>query len=182
MRKLPVRGTVRKGRYRFRYVTKGAFYESAIAAGLTNELALNWEDQLKARSELYSPGGLVARELAKNPTVLIVNDTVFAHGGLLPIHVNYGLERINAEMAAWMRGDVTDIGKATPPYIAMGGPNSILWNRTLAQEQYSIPSEKIHACSLAKSVLKKLKAKRLVVGHTPQVLPSLRFAKERVFS
>jgi len=153
----------------FRYVTRGAFYECALAAGLSSELALNWDDQLKARIELYSPGGLVARELAKNPTVLVVNDTVFAHGGLLPIHVNYGLERINEEMAAWMRGDITENGRATPPYIAMGGPNSILWNRTLAQEQFPTPYDKFYACSLVKSVLKKLSAKRLVVGHTPQM-------------
>ena len=136
---------------------------------MAGELCLSWDEQLKARINLYSPGGVVAKELAKNPTVLIVNDTVFAHGGLLPIHVNYGLERINAEMAAWMRGDVTDVGRATPPYIAMGGPNSILWNRTLAQEQFSTPYDKFNACSLIKSVLKKLDAKRLVVGHTPQV-------------
>ncbi len=28
----------------------------------------------------------MAMELAKNPTVLVVNDTAFAHGGLLPVH------------------------------------------------------------------------------------------------
>jgi len=28
----------------------------------------------------------MARELAKNPTVLIVNDTLFAHGGVLKRH------------------------------------------------------------------------------------------------
>ena len=28
----------------------------------------------------------MALELAKNPTVLVVNDTAFAHGGLLPTH------------------------------------------------------------------------------------------------
>lgn len=154
----------------FRYVTPGAFYESALAAGLTKELSFNWDDQLKARLELYSPGGLVACELAKNPTVLIVNDTVFAHGGLLPIHVNYGLERVNREMAAWMRGDVTITGKkAMPPYIAMGGANSILWNRTLAKERFDTPYARYYACSLIKSVLRKLKVKRLVVGHTPQM-------------
>ncbi len=28
----------------------------------------------------------MARELAKNPTVLVVNDTLFAHGGVLKRH------------------------------------------------------------------------------------------------
>ena len=30
-------------------------------------------------------GGRMARELSKNPTVLIVNDTIFAHGGVMPV-------------------------------------------------------------------------------------------------
>jgi hypothetical protein len=41
--------------------------------------------------------------------VLIVNDTVFAHGGLLPRHVEFGLERLNSSVADWMRGkEITD--------------------------------------------------------------------------
>lgn len=41
---------------------------------------------MQARAALYLPGGKVARMLSRNPTVLVVNDTAFAHGGLLPIH------------------------------------------------------------------------------------------------
>lgn len=63
----------------------------------------------------------MARELSKNPTVLIVNDSVFAHGGLLPGHVKYGLARLNGEVAAWMRGDCLPDGSRTaPPFLAMG--------------------------------------------------------------
>lgn len=154
----------------FRYVTRGAFYESALAAGLSQENANVWDQQLIARVALYSPGGILAKELARNPTVLVVNDTVFAHGGLLPIHLNYGLERINMEMAAWMRAeDDVEGGKATPPYIAMGGPQSILWNRTFGQEVFKTQYERYHACSMVKNVLSKLGAKQLVVGHTPQL-------------
>lgn len=154
----------------FRYVTRGAFYESALAAGLEGVEAREWENQLMARVALFSPGGIVANELAKNPTVLVVNDTVFAHGGLLPSHVEYGIERINAEMASWMRGEVNEDGsKATPPYIAMGGTNSILWNRTLAQEKFKTAYDKYLACSQLKRCMAMLGKKRLVVGHTPQM-------------
>lgn len=53
--------------------------------------------------------------------MLIVNDTMFAHGGVLMGHVQYGLERINAEVAAWMRGDrLSDGSRAPPPFLAMG--------------------------------------------------------------
>jgi hypothetical protein len=41
---------------------------------------------LQARAALFLPGGKAARMLSRNPTVLIVNDTAFAHGGLLPAH------------------------------------------------------------------------------------------------
>ena len=34
----------------------------------------------------------MARELAKNPTVLVVNDTLFAHGGVLKRHGTMQLE------------------------------------------------------------------------------------------
>lgn len=85
--------------------------------------------------------------------------------------MEYGIEKINAEMAAWMRGDVLiDGSKATPPYIAMGGPNSIMWNRTFGQEKFPSAYEKFYACSMLKSTLANLNSKRLVVGHTPQVI------------
>ncbi len=105
----------------FRYVTAGAFVESAAAAGLRGDALQVWDNQLRARLRLYSPGGPMAVELSKNPAVLVVNDTVFAHGGLLPQHVKYGLERLNAEVAAWMRGARNADGThAAPPFLAMG--------------------------------------------------------------
>ncbi|KAJ8440222.1 LOW QUALITY PROTEIN: hypothetical protein Cgig2_023987 [Carnegiea gigantea] len=39
-----------------------------------------------SRSILLQPGGPLARELARHPVVLKVNDWVFCHGGLLPHH------------------------------------------------------------------------------------------------
>ena len=36
-------------------------------------------------------------------------------------HVKYGLARLNAEVAAWMRGDSKlDGSHAEPPFVAMG--------------------------------------------------------------
>ena len=60
--------------------------ESALAAGLRGEDLLSVEKHKQARHLMYMPGGPMARELAKNPTVLIVNDTLFAHGGVLKRH------------------------------------------------------------------------------------------------
>lgn len=119
-----------------RYVTPGAFWESAVAFGLTDAEASNWDNQAKARLRLYSPGGAMARELAKNPTVLVVNDVLFCHGGLLPHHVKYGLQRINDEVSQWMMGgENADGSHASPPFPAMGDANSVMWNRTFGKER-----------------------------------------------
>lgn len=69
-----------------RYVTPGAFFESALYAGLAEQELKDWELLARVRYAVYRPGGPMAMELAKNPTVLVVNDTAFAHGGLLPVH------------------------------------------------------------------------------------------------
>ena len=43
--------------------------------------------------------------LAAWPVIAKVSDTVFVHGGVLPQHAQYGIDRINREAAAWMRGE-----------------------------------------------------------------------------
>ncbi len=69
-----------------RYVTPGAFVESALFAGIPEDQLNDWELLARVRFAVYKPGGPMAVELSKNPTVLVVNDTAFAHGGLLPVH------------------------------------------------------------------------------------------------
>lgn len=154
----------------FRYVTPGAFVESAMFAGISEELLNDWELLARVRFAVYKPGGPMAVELAKNPTVLVVNDTVFAHGGLLPTHAAYGLERLNNEVAAWMRAERTEDGsKTNPPFLAMGDASSVMWNRTLSRERFPTPYERYHACSSLRTALERVQARRLVVGHTPQL-------------
>ncbi|KAI3426085.1 hypothetical protein D9Q98_008053 [Chlorella vulgaris] len=155
----------------FRYVTPGAFFESARAAGLS-EADIAAGDQrriLQARWYLYQPGGAMARELAKNPTVLVVNDVVFAHGGLLPHHLKYGLQRINDEVGDWMNGATRPDGtQAAPPFPAMGDANSVQWNRTFGKERVS-DYERMHMNMQLRSTLDSLNARAMVVGHTPQM-------------
>lgn len=153
----------------FRYVTPGAFWESAVAYGLTEAEASNWDSQAKARLRLYSPGGAMARELAKNPTVLVVNDLVFCHGGLLPHHIKYGLQRINDEVALWMLGESLADGRhPSPPFPAMGDSNSVMWNRTFGKERVS-EYERHHVCAQLEITLAALNCRAMVVGHTPQM-------------
>lgn len=55
---------------------------------------------LRARIAALRPGGPISsRFLSNHPTVLVVGSSVFVHGGLLPVHVEHGLDRINEEVS-----------------------------------------------------------------------------------
>lgn len=48
------------------------------------------------RARTLAPGSHISKRFfAAHPTVLQVGSTVFAHGGILPSHVKYGLEQMN---------------------------------------------------------------------------------------
>ncbi|KAI7757888.1 hypothetical protein M8C21_032457 [Ambrosia artemisiifolia] len=104
-----------------------------------------------ARSVLLRPGGPLACELARHPVVLKVDDWVFCHGGLLPHHVTYGIEKINNEVSKWMTNvNVNeDDSESHIPFIATRGYDSVIQ-------------------SILDSTLQVVGAKAMVVGHTPQ--------------
>ncbi|MBA0844499.1 hypothetical protein Goarm_001593 [Gossypium armourianum] len=102
-----------------------------------------------ARSVLFRPGGPLACELARHAVALKVNDWIFCHGGLLPHHVAYGIEKMNKEVSQWMRGLIEEDTNRNMPFIATKGYDSVI--NAILQE-----------------TLQALGAKAMVVGHTPQ--------------
>ncbi|KAF5778141.1 putative metallo-dependent phosphatase [Helianthus annuus] len=86
-----------------------------------------------ARSVLLRPGGPLALELARHPVVLKVDDWVFCHGGLLPHHVTYGIEKINNEVSKWMTNVNEDDNGSQIPFIATRGYDSVVWNRSYSR-------------------------------------------------
>jgi len=143
----------------FGYVARGAFAaygELPVPKELKAALeAREIPADLQPRIAAFRPGGTYARLLAGHPVVAIVDGTVFAHGGVLPEHVEYGIERMNGEVAGWMRGE-----RPEPDLLhALDAP---WWTR-----RYSSKPDGA-ACALAERTLKALKARRMVVGHTPQ--------------
>ena len=161
----------------FRYVTPGGFSESTQvvrqSSGLPDSFGQTWEEQLKSRLALFSPGGPIARQLAQHYTVLQVNDTVFAHGGLLPSHVKFGVGKLNDAVTAWMAGDHRGGGQQEALQQealmrALGGSDSVMWNRSFGKEHYASRVESYEATRKLSQMLSQLGARRLVVGHTPQ--------------
>jgi len=132
----------------FRYVTPGAF------AAFDDSDAKPANEQ--GRTKAFAPGGPYAKKLAARPVVVAIGDTVFVHGGILPKHVTYGLDRLNGEVAAFFTGTL-----AAPPkmLVAEDGP---VWTR-----MYSAAPGR-EECVLLDEALRALGAKRMVVGHTVQ--------------
>ncbi|KAI3450516.1 hypothetical protein Pfo_007181 [Paulownia fortunei] len=114
----------------------------------------------RARFAALRPNGLIAnRFLSKNQTVVVVGDSVFAHGGLLQKHVFYGLERVNEEVRDWICGVKEKVANQL-----VRGRNSIVWLRSFSHEL-----AKDCDCSMLEHVLETIPgAKRMIMGHTIQ--------------
>ncbi len=147
----------------FRYVTPGGFADFEDAPGLSFEDSglSRFPRPQRARAAAWLPGGAYAKKIAQNPVVLVVGDTVFAHGGVLPKHVDE-LDRVNREVTAWLLGD----GPAGRRHVS--SPDSPVWSRHFSDE----PDEA--DCRLLEETLKRLGVRRMVVGHTvqPRIRPA----------
>jgi len=140
----------------FRYVSENGFKAYANEPRTGRPEIAELPEEKKGRAEAFLPGGREARKLAALPAVWMVGDSLFAHGGVEPKHVHYGIDRINRELGAWMRG-----AALLPRHLA--NEHTPFWTRTYGE---SPASEAV--CTALDEVLTSLKAARLVVGHTPQ--------------
>jgi hypothetical protein len=111
----------------------------------------------------------MALRLAERPVVAQVGDTVFVHGGLLPAHVRYGLDRLNREVQAFMSG------QARPP-APMTDDDGPLWTRRYGSGALDGPT-----CGILSETLRSLGAKRLVIGHTVQEAGISSACQEQVY-
>jgi hypothetical protein len=149
----------------FRYVTPGAATSFSRLDGGSGDGGSGAIDpaalarvppESKGRARAFAPGGPYASLESHRPVVMKVGDSVFAHGGILPKHVAYGLDRLNDELDGWLAGARRD-----PPavVVAEDGP---VWTRAYSSED--APPD----CADLTTALAKLGAKRMVVGHTVQ--------------
>ena len=115
----------------------------------------------RARGATLMPGGRYAKQLAAFPAVLKIGDTVFAHGGVLPMWARHGIDRINSEVREWLAG------RAPEPGSAQGlddgsADDGVMWSRHFAVDSFT------QACNVLKESLSILGARRMVVAHTVQ--------------
>jgi hypothetical protein len=138
----------------------GCHHGHANFSDLRKAMGLRSGDGLAARSAALQPGGpITSRFIAPHPVVLQVGTTVFVHGGLLPQHVEYGIERMNKEAREWfLKGPI----KAKPQFLS--GREAVVWARDYSHEDAS----RCDCEALQKALDGVAGAKRVVVGHTIQ--------------
>jgi hypothetical protein len=142
----------------FRYVTPGGFASfSDLHLPAAPPTAIHELDSTQwGRAAAFMPGGLYATMIAERPVIVKVGDTVFTHGGVLPKHVSYGLDKINDDTRDWLLGKRAECPKIVS---SEDGP---VWTR-----MYSAAPGR-EECATLDETLKSLDAKRMVVGHTVQ--------------
>lgn len=123
-------------------------------------LQSSMEDGPSSRFAALRPGGDFSRRfIAPNPVILQIGSTIFVHGGLLPHHVEYGIERINNETQDWVLNKKVE---DKPAFLS--GRRAVVWAR-----DYSHEDESKCDCDALQDALKNIPgAKRMIVGHTIQ--------------
>ncbi|HYP89731.1 MAG TPA: metallophosphoesterase [Polyangiaceae bacterium] len=140
----------------FRYVSRKSFVGFADLGRLAAGAAERVPDEQRGRAAAFAPGGTYARKLALHKAVALVGDSLFAHGGVLPAHVDYGLDRLNREASDFLNGKLRGLPAA------LSAEDSPVWTRFYGAEMVD------DSCQVLERVLGEVGAKRLIVGHTVQ--------------
>jgi hypothetical protein len=142
----------------FRYVTPGGYrdFDGTPEAPELDPVLSRVPERVRSRVAAFAPGGAWARRLAAHNTVMVIGDTVFAHGGLIAAHVDFGLERINRAVRDYLLGTQRQL-----PAV-LEGEESPYWHRAFAM------GDDPAACAALGQMLSRAGATRLVIGHTVQ--------------
>lgn len=141
----------------FRYVTEGGFeaFSENGGADPADSLLASLDEGQRARAAAFRPGGPLALTLAEHRIAVILGRTLFTHAGVLPEHLDMGLDSMEYAVKVWLSGDGPQ-----PEWIR--GDISPVWNRAYSGE----PS--LASCDTLSWVLDRLEVDRMVVGHTVQ--------------
>jgi hypothetical protein len=154
----------------FRYVTEDGFRDFSANDPVGAKVPADVPPHAHGRAAAFLPGSEVARKLAERNTIAIVGDTLFAHAGVLPKHVRYGIGRINDEVRRFLRAELAKLPEV------VGNDDAPVWTRVFGE-----PNPNAEVCGELESVLTSLSVKRLVVGHTVQKTGITSGCGERVF-
>jgi len=126
-----------------------------VETGEPDSLLLQFEMGQRGRVAAFRPGGPYAMQLARRNTILMIGDNLFVHGGVLPEHLDLGLEKLNRQIQLWLAGE-------GPPPEGIHTRTSPTWTRIYSDKPDA------DSCLILQEVLERLGAARMIVGHTVQ--------------
>lgn len=138
----------------------------AIRADWMKETPLGWVEHRLA----WSPSGDLGRWAARNPAVVKIGGTLFAHGGISAEYSKFPIEEINRRAATAMAA------ADDSPKSILNDPLGPLWYRGLVGRDADAEAERAPILPTTPrptseqelgSVLAAYGAQRLVIGHTP---------------
>jgi hypothetical protein len=109
-----------------------------------------------ARGAALMAGGPYARRLAEFPVILMLGETIFVHGGVVPRWASYGIERINEDVKQWLLGNTPEPDSS----LRVDDSDRAMWTRQFSSNVSA------RDCALLDESLQILGAKRMIVAHT----------------
>lgn len=117
----------------------------------------------------WHPNGEVGRWIAANPAVVLIDGNLFAHGGVGAAYANVPVDEINRRAAAALAA--RDSSRSA----IINDPQGPLWYRGLirrdsdAEAPAGAPPQQLSMEAELATVLAAQGARRMVVGHTPDL-------------
>ncbi|CAB9497771.1 serine threonine-protein phosphatase [Seminavis robusta] len=161
-----------------------------LNALVTNGISLH-PRKVAARWAACEPGGLLAKDfLSQFKIAVTVGNSIFVHAGIAPEHLDRfgGISGMNETTRNWILKKGPRVGRqhmfvppndpegrlrtyvqSMPDFFMEGDDNAFspIWMRDYGDPADDIPHNH-NAYDMLETVLRRLKADRLVIGHTPQ--------------
>ena len=122
----------------------------------------------------WAPNGTIGRWIVGNPAIVMLDGTIFVHGGISPAYAHMAIDEINRQVKAAL------LAHSTAPQSIINDELGPLWYRGLAVPDGDTTdgtSIKVLGAAPApvqpsvedqlQSLLPAFGAKRIVIGHTP---------------
>lgn len=141
----------------FRYVTEGGFadFSTTPLPSSPDSAFLTLPQDERGRAAAFLPGGPAALRMARQNVAQVVGNTIFVHGGILPLNVATSLDSLNVQARDWLQGK-----RPEPEWVRRD--DSPVWARIYSRDPDPA------ACDTLAQVLEALGLERMVVGHTVQ--------------
>ncbi len=164
----------------FRYVSPLEFREFAHKFDGKMELNSQYPFGYKERLNVFKPGGVLARSLAKSRySVVQVGSWIFVHGGITSeCAKSYSLQKINYYIKRWLLGDTSAANMAHVHnlYHRDDDEHSPFWSRIYSDMEEWCPNSEIefnktmNLINVWNNKNNDFRAHGIVMGHSPQFM------------